>query len=316
MPAHGWTATLKWDYKKSGIDAESGAAWALSEMKSPDTSMPLSFKKIDAVVPGQSAHYSALDIQNLGGSDIAICCAQHNTVGPPFLQTGCCISAAASIWTTPPLGSEFDTTARLASGAEFSTLSKAPLSFGGQVDLSVVPSPIGYTDFVSGAIPKSAHLGWSSVVNPAVNLAYITFFPGPASGVSGDDEIILCFNDLWMQYGGRPYTPWAQWDGGPDQTYCLGTENAVGAWALGLDYARKVKRVLGSPATVTIPANAKKTLYYGTLFAPYERRILDSGIVGIDSEEAHLVCKSATEFWKFDADPDFTVIRGLKAKII
>jgi hypothetical protein len=316
MPAHGWTATLKWEYKEGGTDAESGAAWALSEMKSPDTSMPLLFKKIDAVVPGQSAHYSALAIWNLGGNDIEICCVQHNTVGPPFLQTGCCISAAASVWATPPAGSEFDTTARLAPGAEFSTLSKAPLSFGGQADLSVVPSPNGYTDFVSGAIPRSTRLGWSSVVNPALNLAYIAFFPGPASGVSDDDEIILYFNDLWMQYGGRPYTPWAPWDGGPDLAYCLGTENGVGAWSLGLDYARKAKRVLGSPATVTIPANAEKTLYYGTLFAPYERRILDSGIVGIDSEEGHLVCKSATEFWKFDADPAFTVIRGLKAKVI
>jgi hypothetical protein len=134
--------------------------------------------------------------------------------------------------------------------------------------------------------------------------------------VNAEHEIILYFNDLWMQYGGRPYTPWAPWDGGPDQAYCLGTENAVAAWSLGLDYALKVKRVLGSPATVTIPAGVEKTLYYGTLFAPYERRILDSGIVGIDSEESHLVCKSATEFWKFDADPAFTVIRNLKAKII
>jgi hypothetical protein len=196
-------------------------------------------------------------------------------------------------------------------------LSKAPLTFGGQADLGTVPSPNGYTDFVSGAIPKSARLGWSSVVNPALNLAYIVFCPGPAA-VSGnsDDEITRYFNDLWMQYGGRPYTPWAPWDGGPDQTYCLGMENAVGAWVFGLDYARKVKQVLGSPATVTIPAGTEKTLYYGCLFAPYERRILDSGIVGIDTEESRLVCKSATEFWKFDADPSFTIIRGIKAKFL
>jgi hypothetical protein len=314
MPAHGWTANLKWEYKRNGTDAETGAVWALSEMKSPDTDMPLSFKKIDALVPGQNVHYSALSIKNLGGADIEICCGSHNTIGAPFLQAGCCISAAANVWTTPPPGGEFDTTTRLVLGAEFSSLSKAPLGFGGKTDLSVVPPPIGYTDFVSGAIPLTARLGWSSVINPALNMAYIVFFPGPAcvSGLTGEEDIILYFNDLWMQYGGRPYTPWAPWDGGPDQTYCLGVETATSAWAYGLDYAIKIKRLLGSPTTVTIPAGVERTLYSGALFAPYEKRILDSGIVGIDAEEAHLVCKSATEFWKFDADPSFSIIRRIK----
>jgi hypothetical protein len=147
-------------------------------------------------------------------------------------------------------------------------------------------------------------------------MAYICFFPGPAAlADNGGDEIILYFNDFWMQYGGRPFTPWAPWDGGPDQTYCLGMENAVGAWAYGLDYARNIKKVLGSPSTVTIPAGMEKTLYYGTLFASYEKRILDSGIVGIDMEENCLVCKSATEFWKFDADPSFSVLRKIKKSL-
>jgi hypothetical protein len=316
MPPHGWTANLKWDYIKSGVDRESGAAWSLSEMKSPDAAMPLLFKKIDAVVPGESVHYSALSIQNLGGTDFEICCAYHNTVGTPFLQAGSCISAAANAWITPPAGGEFDATTRLVLGAEFAALSRAPLAFGGKTDISKVPPPIGYTDFVSGVIPKTAHLGWSSVVNPELKMAYICFFPGPAAlGEIGGDEIILRFNDFWMQYGGRPFTPWAPWDGGPDQTYCLGLENAVGAWACGLDYARSVKKVLRSPATVTIPAKTEKTLYYGTLFAPYEKGILDSGIVGIDTEENRLVCKSATEFWKFDADPSFSAIRLVKKSL-
>jgi hypothetical protein len=313
MPPHGWTANLKWEYKKIGLDEKSGAAWVLTVMNSPDASMPLSFKKIDALVPGQGIHYSALSIRNLGGNDTEICCAFHNTLGSPFLESGCVISAAANTWITAPPGGEFDATTRLALGAEFSALSKAPLSFGGITDLSIVPSPIGYTDFVSGAIPKSSLIGWSSVINPELKLAYISFFPGPATAAkTGDDEIILYFNDLWMQYGGRPFTPWAPWDGGPDLTYCLGAENAVGAWAYGLDYARKLRNLLDSPTTVTIPAGGEKTLYYGCLFVPYEKSILDSGIVGIEPEDAHLVCKSATEFWKFDADPFFSILRRIR----
>jgi hypothetical protein len=314
MPPHGWTANLKWDFIKSGLDEKSGAVWTLTEMKSPDISMPLSFKKIDALVPGQSVHYSALSVRNSGNGDIEICCAFHNTVGSPFLEPGCLISAAANAWITSPTGGEFDTTTRLALGAEFSVLSRAPLSFGGKTDLSVVPPPIGYTDFVSGAIPKTERLGWLSVVNPKLKLAYISFFPGPAAVRDriGDDEIVLYFNNLWMQYGGRPFTPWAPWDGGPDLTYCLGVENSVGAWAYGLDYARNVRHLLDSPTTVTIPAEGEKTLYYGSLFAPYEKMILDSGIVGIDPESDRIICKSATEFWKFDADPYFSILRGIR----
>jgi hypothetical protein len=313
MPPHGWTANLKWDYKKSGVDEASGAAWALSELKSPDASMPLSFKKTDTLAPGQSVHYSALTISNTGSKNIDICCANHNTVAPPFLQADCCISAAANIWTTPPPGGEFDTTTRLAMGAEFASLSKAPLTYGGKTDLSIVPHPIGYTDFVTGAIPRTSWLGWSSVVNPRLKMAYISFFPGPATLLNEEfeDELILYFNDLWMQYGGRQFTPWSPWDGAPDQTYCLGVQNAVAAYMYGLDYAREKKTVLDSPATITIPAGGQKTLYYGCLLAVYEKNILDSGIVGIDTEESRLVCKSATESWKFDADTSFSVIRRI-----
>ncbi|MDR0409952.1 MAG: hypothetical protein LBH18_06100 [Spirochaetaceae bacterium] len=313
MPQHGWTANLKWNHRKSGIDKASGAAWASAELKSPNVSMPLYFRKTDALLPEHSVHYSALSICNLGNKDIDICCASHNTVAPPFLQSGCRISAAASVWTTPPPGGEFDTTTRLALNTEFASLSKAPLTYGGTTDLSIVPHPNGYTDFVTGAIPRSARIGWSSVVNPLLKMAYISFFPGPASSSSYEagDEIILYFNDIWMQYGGRPFTPWAPWNGAPDQTYCLGVQNATAAYTYGLDYSRRQKRMLGSPTTVTIPAGGEKTLYYGCLFAVYENNILDSGIVGIDAEESRLVCKSATESWKFDADASFSVIRGI-----
>ncbi|MDR2658636.1 MAG: hypothetical protein LBC27_01430 [Spirochaetaceae bacterium] len=313
MPPNGWTANLKWNYKKSGVDEASGAAWALSELKSPDLAMPLSFKKTDAVLPKHSVHYSALSINNLGVKDIEICCANQNIIAPPFLQEGCCISAAANIWTTPPPGGEFDLTTRLALGSEFASLSKAPLTYGGKIDLSVIPYPSGYTDFVTGAIPKTARLGWSSVVNPRLKMAYICFFPGPAALLESEavDDIILYFNGLAMHYGGRHFTPWAPWDGAPDQTYCLGLQNAAAAYSYGLDYSRKQKKVLDAPATVTIPAGAQKTLYYGCLLAAYEKNILDGGIVGVDAEESQLVCKSATESWKFDADALFRVIRAI-----
>jgi hypothetical protein len=315
MPPHGWTANSAWRYAACGTDRESGAVWAFSSLESPDRAMPLSFKKIDMLIPGQPVHYTSVAVKNNGDRDIEICAGWHNTVGAPFLQSGCRISGAARAWATPPLGGEFDATTRLAMGAEFPALEKAPLSDGGgAVDLSVVPGPIGFTDFVTGAIPLDAALGWSAVVNPALKMAYLCFFPGP--GAAASDDIILYFNELWMQYGGRPFTPWALYDGGTDVTFCLGTENAVSAYAYGLEYSRRVRGVLGSPATVIIPANGEKRLRYGTLFAPYGGDVLDGGVQTVDSGAAALIAVGkGGQSCRFSADPEFTLLRKVAASV-
>jgi hypothetical protein len=313
MPPHGWTANLPWQFVKSGLDEESGAAWALSTMESPDPALPLSFRKLDAVLPGHPVHYTSLTIRNRGERDAEICTAQHNTLGAPLLQSGCRISGAAEAWITPPPGGEFDATTRLALGAEFKTLDQAPLARGGIVDISLVPGPIGYTDMAVGAIPSSARLGWSALVNPSLKLAYICFFTGPAAG--GPEDLIFSFNDLWMQYGGRPFTPWAAYEGGTDLSYCLGTENSVAAYAYGLEYSRQVKTVLGAPTTVTIPAGKAKTLRYGSLFAPYDEAGLDQGIGKIEGEASGLVCIGAGKSQRFTADPSFTRLKGLEGRL-
>jgi hypothetical protein len=314
MPPHGWTANLQWKFINSGIDGESGAAWACSTLESPDKAMPLFFQKLDAVIPGHPVHYTSLTIHNRGTRDLPICTGQHNTLGAPLIQSGCRISGAAQVWATPPAGGEFDATTRLVLGAEFNTLGEAPLARGGTVDISLVPGPIGYTDMAVGVIPSSARLGWSALVNPSLKLAYVCFFTGPAA--QGADDIILYFNDLWMQYGGRPFTPWAAYEGGTDLSYCLGTENSVAAYAYGLEYSRQVKTVLGAPTTVTIPAGGAKTLRYGSLFAPYDEAGLDQGITGIEGESSELVCTGKGKSQRFAADPAFILLKGLQSRYV
>ncbi|MDR2103011.1 MAG: hypothetical protein LBP42_02790 [Treponema sp.] len=310
IPPHGWTANLPWKFLGSGVDPASGAAWAVSSMESPEKAMPLSFKKIDLILPEEPVHYSSLEISNRGIRNLEICTGWHNTLGAPFLQRGCRISGAAKIWQTPPLGGEFDTTSRLILGSDFSSLEEAPLARGGTVDLSQVPEPVGYTDFVSGLIPAYTRLGWSALVNPSLKLAYICFFTGPKA--AAEDDIILRFNDLWMQYGGRPFTPWAPYEGGTDLSYCLGTENAAAAYTYGLEYSRRVREVMGAPTTVLIPALGKKTLRYGVLFAPYENHTLDEGIISIEAQEAALICKGKHAIQQYHADPGFTVLKKIQ----
>jgi hypothetical protein len=310
MPPHGWTANNAWKFVRSGIDEESGGAWAVSAMESPEPAMPLSFRKLDVLFPAQQVHYSSVRTENTGDKNIEINAAFHNTLGPPLLSPGCRISGVAGHWATPPRGGEFDTTTRLILGAEFSSLEKAPLAQGGKTDISVVPGPLGYTDLAVGVVPSNTRLGWSALVNPFLKLAYISFFTGPAA--SENDDVILRFNDFWMQYGGRPYTPWAPYEGGTDQTYCLGAENSLGAYAYGLDYARNAKTIMGAPATVTIPAHDSKTLRYGVLFSSYDGA-LDQGIRTVEADTRRLICTSPQGSWSFDADPAFSGLKKLES---
>jgi hypothetical protein len=311
LPPHGWTANLAWRF--NGKDSDNEAAWAVSTMESPEPEMPLSFKKIDAVISGHAVHYASLAISNRGTNDIEISPAWHNTLGAPFLQSGCIISGAANRWSVVPAGGEFDTTSRLALGAEFASLEAAPLASGGTENISLVPGPNGYTDLVCGVIPDSASLGWSALVNPFLKMVYVCFFTGAAA--AGKDDIIIRFNDLWMQYGGRTYTPWASREGGTDLTYCLGTENSVAGLPFGLQYAREKKQLMGAPTTVCIPAGKIRTLRYGTFFAPYEGAILDSGVSSAGTGSGSLVLTGENGAGHFAADPAFEVLKKIETQV-
>jgi hypothetical protein len=144
-------------------------------------------------------------------------------------------------------------------------------------------------------------------------MSYICFFLGAA--MADHDDIILRFNDLWMQYGGRPFTPWAAYEGGTDLAYCLGTENSVSAFAQGLEYSRQAKELLGAPTTVTIPAGKEKTLRYGAAFSSYDKTALDDGISSIEADANVLICKGKSEYWRINADPFFTGLKALERKI-
>ncbi|MCL1815818.1 MAG: hypothetical protein FWG27_08390 [Treponema sp.] len=310
MPPHGWTANQKWRYVTSDVDENSGAVWLLSVMESPAREIPLSFSKLDVLLPHQCVHYTSIRVRNRGMQDLEICAGWHNTLGSPFLVQGCRISGAAERWMTPPPGGEFDTTTRLALGAEFPSLDKAPLLKGGKEDVSLVPAPSGYTDFASGAVSKNAGLTWLAAVNPFIKMAYISFSPGPAA--AGEEDMVLYFNNLWMQYGGRPFTPWAPYEGGPDMTYCLGMENSVSAYAYGLAFARETQQVLGNPTTVKIPMMGQKTLRSGVLFASYEETKLDEGISAVEGETERIIC-TGRGIAVFSADPHFTVLRTMES---
>ncbi len=310
IPAHGWVANNAWTVGQYGVSTEDAIAFARFSMKSPAAGMPLTWEKCDMVLDGHTAYYSVMRIKNSGTHPISINLTRHNTVGAPFFQAGCKISLSADRFKIAPEGTEFDPTGRLVQGAEFTDLSRAPLRSGGTVDLTEVPGMIGATDFVTGAIPANLSLGWSCVVNPALGLAYICFFPGEANLPEG--EIALSFNDLWLQYGGRRSTPWALSEEGDDRTFCLGTENGIGAYANGLEYSRQNPEILGRPTMVTIPAGGERKLCYGTALVQLSPALIQEGVKSIEAEDGVLVLKGSQTIQTVSLDAQFGRVRSFE----
>jgi hypothetical protein len=140
-----------------------------------------------------------------------------------------------------------------------------------------------------------------------LKIVYTCFFPGPKN--TDGDDIILSFNNLWMQYGGRSFTLWALYEGGTDLSYCLGTENSLSAFANGLEYARKVKKVLGAPATVLIPAEGEKPSVPVPFCALYYiGNTLSDGVGSLEYEEKALIAAGIGSYSRFYCDPEFRAL--------
>jgi len=305
LPAHGWTANGDWRIEALG--SEEGVAYARFGKEGSDARMPLAFEKTDLVFSGQDAYFSIMTISNKGPVSITVNVGRHNTLGPPFLESGCRISLAADSYLTAPKEGDFVATGRLEAGAAFSDLRRAPLAGGGSVDLSLVPGMIGRTDFVTGAVPRGLDIGWSCVSNPTQGLAYLCLFPGLPGLPEG--EIALAFNDLWMQYGGRAYTPWASAEGEPDRSFCLGTENVTGAYANGLAFSRMAPELLGRETLIEIPARGRRTLCYGVALVEMDKELAADGLVGVEADGRGLVLIGARKSARFSIDASFGTAR-------
>jgi hypothetical protein len=176
-----------------------------------------------------------------------------------------------------------------------------------------VPGMIGYTDMVLGPVPERLALGWSCVVNPVEKLAYVCFFPGLPGLPAG--EIAASFNELWLQYGGRPFPPWSLEEGGADRIFCLGTENGTSHFGNGLGYARANPTLLGRPTLVEIPARGERTLTYGTALVALEDALVREGVSAVEPEPGGMILKGGRAAQRVPVAADFAGARALVAKL-
>jgi len=159
---HGWTPTGV-DGGGARVEEGSGAAWARFSLRSPAPAMPLAWTRCDLVLPGQPAYFTVMRISNGSKASQAINVARTTPSAPPSCRAGCRIQLCAERFLAAPSGTEFDDTGRLVQGAEFSSLAPRRSAPAGPSISGIVPGMVGWTDFVTGAVPprwRSAGAAW------------------------------------------------------------------------------------------------------------------------------------------------------------
>lgn len=308
----GLSANGYWIVERYGTDASCGAAWMLSTLSSREEGNRWRIRKVDMLLPGHPVLYTSCTITNTGDEPLAANAAWRNTLGSPFLESGCLLNACAQRWMCVD-HSLNGVNGRIAADIVFDDLRKAPLKHGGTVDLTQIPGMTGTTDFIAGVVPGDSRMGWSSVINPRLQMLYFTFFPGPAALEDGD--IPLHFNHFLMDYGGRQLTPWALYDGGTCQVFNLGCGSGTAYLEEGLDRSIFQGALMDRPTTVSLAPGETRTAWYASAFLPYENPRIGNNFYTAEQVVEGIIVKR-TKSWAFiPADSSFyflkTVTRNL-----
>ncbi len=166
------------------------------------------------------------------------------------------IETNCSHFKTAPLGTEFDHISALETGAEFTSLTKAPVNDAlakrlSTKGMSKMPGYDGHYEFISGVTKHSDYL-WSVCINPFLKMVYLTLVPFNAIERQADASSV----NYWMHSGGRDFAPWADYQSRVDRNYALGMETSVGASCLGLDWAKQHPEYIGKPTFSKLDAGA------------------------------------------------------------
>ena len=109
--------------------------------------------------------------------------------------------------------------------------------------------------------------------------------------------------------GADPSRPGPGARAAPTGTYCLGTENAVAAFANGLDYARRCPELLGSPTLVEIPAKGERRLHYASAIVTMGSDLIDNGIDRVEAEGGSLLIGGGKASQSLPISADFELSR-------
>lgn len=293
-----------WMVRRYGSDGESGGLWRLSEMKSRQEHNRYWAGKVDLLLPGHPVLYTLARVTNTGEEDLVYNAEVHSMLCPPFIESGCFVNTVPAFFTS--FAPNFREVAfnRLRSSARFSDLRHAPSVSGSSIDASYIPGPTGSYDYLVGEIAAGEDLGWISVINPRLQMIYLSFFPTMYSRI--DDSVMKSPTiDLAFNLLGRMDSPWALYEGGTSQVFSLTT--GFGR----IDH----HDTFSTPGRFVLKPGESMDIVSGQAFTSYDNPRMSNGFYTMEKEEGALVFKRTKSYLVVPCDYGFTTVRTLSQRL-
>lgn len=285
---------IKWVVQRYGSDETTGGVWVLSTNDINFKNNIWDVKRLDVVLPNQPVVYSALYVKNISGETVNLNVGFDNTIGAPFLEAGCVVNSSAKLWNK---FKDIDTTKifeRTADTNKPFPLDKIPQKSGGTWDAKSMVGIFGTTDvlYAKNEIENNSHI-WSSIINPAHQLIYLSFAPGKK--IMEDIDIDLNYSTMVLDYGGRNQPPWSLYEGGPSNEFSihLGSSNSYYGKGQGVAFKpEEVKRVL-----------------YARCLTTYDNTRMGNNFTSFESFNHNIVLKRTKSSIVIPSDPKFEIIK-------
>ena len=294
-----------WMVRRYGSDGQSGALWRLSQMKSRQEHNRYRATKVDMILPGQSVLYSLVRITNSDEEVLSYNAEIHAMLTPPFLESGCFVNTSPASFTAFPPNFREVAFNRLKSGVMFSDLRHAPSIRGGSVDASYIPGPTGSYDYLVGQVNDNEELGWISVINPRLQMVFLSLFPAAAGSLDSTVMKSQVF-DLSFNLLGRMDSPWALYEGGTSQVFSLTAGHGI------IDHHGSLK----APSSAQLLPGQTIDLVYAHAFLSYDNPRISNGFFTMEKEDRALVLKRTKSYCLIPCDYKFTTIRELADRLI
>lgn len=292
---------VKWLVQRYGSDETTGGVWVLSKNVSLLKNNKWAAKRLDVVLPNQPVIYSALYIKNTSEEDINLNVGFDNTLGAPFLESGCLLNTSAKLWNKLKDAQCNRIIDRIADTDKPFSLEKAPQKSGGTCDIKNVIGILGTTDvlYAENESENLSHI-WASVINPHHQLVYLSF--SPSKKLMEDMDINLNYSTMVLDYGGRNQPPWSLYEGGPSNEFSI----HLGA---STSYFGNGEGVIFKPGEI-------KRVLYARCLTTYDNARMGNNFSSFESFNHNIVLKRTKSSIVIPSDPKFEIIKKFGNKLI
>lgn len=295
------TDRVSWKVQRYGSDQKTGGAWVLSNNASIGTYKKFESKRLEIILPHQPVVYSVTYIKNISDNDILIDVGYDNSLGSPFLESGCLINCSSTNWKVANTPSKEVTATRVNGDSKPFSLDKAPMKDGSKADIKSIPGIIGTTDVLYGEPDsKDTSHQWVSVINPRQQMFYLAFTPG--KDLLEDIDIPLTYSTLVMDFGGRSKEPWAIYDGGTCNEFAL----HVGASTT----------YFGENEKITLKPGEVRRVMYARALGSYDNTRMSTNFSSFESFNHNIVLKRTKSSIVIPSDPKFTTIKQICSRVV